>query len=73
MFNFLSPFYLNFPNLGLSYPSLLFFFNFILVDMDTIYIFKDLFIFREWKGGRKRGREHHCVVASHMPPTGDLA
>ena len=30
--------------------------------------------FREWKGGRKRGREtHQCVVASRAPPTGDLA
>ena len=33
-----------------------------------------LFIFRE-KGreGEREGEEHQCVVASHMPPTGDLA
>ena len=30
------------------------------------------FIFREGKGGRKRGK-HQCVVASHEPPTGDVA
>ena len=30
------------------------------------------FIFREGKGKRKRGK-YQCVVASHMPPTGDLA
>ena len=24
------------------------------------------------KGGRE-GEKHHCVVVSHMPPTGDLA
>ena len=33
-----------------------------------------LFIYREGKGRRKREREkHQCVVASHVPPTGDLA
>ena len=32
-----------------------------------------LFIFREGKGGRKRGRECQCVVASPVSPTGDLA
>ena len=32
-----------------------------------------LFIFRERKGGRKRGRETSCVVASCMSPLGDLA
>ena len=33
-----------------------------------------LFIFRE-KGreGEREGEEHQCVVAFHMPPTGDLA
>ena len=33
-----------------------------------------LFIFRE-KGsqGEKEGEKHQCVVASCMPPTGDLA
>ena len=35
---------------------------------------KILFIFRE--RGReleREGEKHQCVVASHMPPTGDLA
>ena len=33
-----------------------------------------LFIFRE-KGreGEREGEKHQCVVASHTPPTGDLA
>ena len=31
-----------------------------------------LFIFREGKG-EKEGEKHQCVVASHEPPTGDLA
>ena len=25
------------------------------------------------KKGERKGEKHHCVVASHMPPTGDLA
>ena len=40
------------------------------------FLKKILFIFRETKGGMKRGREgekHQCVVASHVPPTGGLA
>ena len=33
-----------------------------------------LFIFRERGRERERkGEKHHCVVASYMPPTGDLA
>ena len=35
-------------------------------------IFIHLFIFREGKGERD-GEKHQCVVASHVPPTGDLA
>ena len=31
-----------------------------------------LFIFRQRKGERE-GEKHQCVVASHAPPTGDLA
>ena len=31
-----------------------------------------LFIFREKKGGIE-GEKHYCAVASHAPPTGDLA
>ena len=37
------------------------------------FLFKILFISFQRKGGRKRGRENQCVVASHVPPTGDLA
>ena len=37
------------------------------------YLFKDfIYLFLEREGGRK-GETHQCVVASHMPPTGDLA
>ena len=35
---------------------------------------KDLFIFRErGKEGEREGEKHQCVVASCVPPTGDLA
>ena len=33
-----------------------------------------LFIFREReREGEREGEKHQCVVASHEPPTGDLA
>ena len=33
-----------------------------------------LFIFRErGREGGREGEKHQCVVASHTPPTGDLA
>ena len=33
-----------------------------------------LFIFRErGRKGEKEGEKYQCVVASHMPPAGDLA
>ena len=33
-----------------------------------------LFIFRErGREGEREGEKHQCVVASHVPPTGDLA
>ena len=33
-----------------------------------------LFIFRErGREGEREGEKHQCVVASHTPPTGDLA
>ena len=33
-----------------------------------------LFIFRERRReGERQGKKHHCVVASHVPLTGDLA
>ena len=35
---------------------------------------KILFIFREMgREGEREGEKHQCVVASHEPPTGDLA
>ena len=35
---------------------------------------KILFIFRELgREGERDGEKHQCVVASHVPPTGDLA
>ena len=32
-----------------------------------------IYLFLEGRERRKRGKNHQCVVASHMPPTGDLA
>ena len=46
------------------------------VDTLFIHFFKKrfcLFIFRERGGeGEKEGEKHQCVVASHVPPTGNL-
>ena len=42
--------------------------------LNFFFLIKKLFIFRE--RGREReqeGEKHQCVVASHMPLTGDLA
>ena len=36
-------------------------------------LFIYLFIFRQRGSEGERGEEHPCVVASHMPPTGDVA
>ena len=52
------------PNLD---NSILFYFLYILLK-DFIY----LFIFRD-TGREGKEREKHRPVASHMPPTGDLA
>ena len=38
--------------------------------LDFIYL--SIYFYREEKGRRKIGK-HQCVVASHVPPTGDLA
>ena len=47
-----------------NYTSFFFFFT------DFIY----LFIFSErGREGEREGEKHQCVVASHTPPTGDLA
>ena len=32
-----------------------------------------LIIFREGEGKEKEGEKHQCVVASHVPPTRELA
>ena len=32
-----------------------------------------IYLFLEKGEGRKKGEKHRCVVASHAPPTGDLA
>ena len=39
------------------------------------FLKKILFIYflERGKGREKEGEKHQCVVASHMPPTGDLA
>ena len=42
------------------------------MDEFTILLFFNSFLERE-KGGRGEGEKHQCVVASHAPPTGDLA
>ena len=41
-----------------------------------LYFFQGfyLFIFRQrGREGERKGEKHQCVVASHAPPTGDLA
>ena len=38
------------------------------------FFFKILFLFRErGREGEREGEKHQCVLASLMPPTGDLA
>ena len=34
---------------------------------------KDCIYFYRGEGREKKGEKHQCVVASHTPPTGDLA
>ena len=38
--------------------------------MDILFI---LYLFLEGKEGEREGKKHQCVVASPIPPTGDLA
>ena len=42
-------------------------------NMSLVFLLRFyIFIFRE-SGREKEGEKHQCVVASHLPPTGDLA
>ena len=39
-----------------------------------LFIYFNLFIFRQrGREGEREGEKYQCVVASHTPPTGDLA
>ena len=40
---------------------------------DFIYLFIYLFLERWGREGEREGEKHQCVVASLVPPTGDLA
>ena len=40
--------------------------------MGYFFFFKDLFL-EKGRVGEREGEKHQCVVASHVPPTGDLA
>ena len=67
----LSPFFgfffgLPFPVSYLKITLLLYF----LIFVKDFYLF--IYFYTEGKGEREGGK-HHCVVASCMPPTGDLA
>ena len=57
-------FYLFF-HLGLL-ANFIIFFNFL----KRFYLF---FFKEKGREGERQGEKHQCVVASHMPPTGDLA
>ena len=50
------------PDRGLTFFTLF-------MDLKIFY----LFIFRQKGKGEKKRDKHQCVVASHAPPTGDLA
>ena len=44
------------------------------LKMRALFFLFYLFICRErGREGEGEGEKHHCVVASHVPPTGDLA
>ena len=52
------------------YHWFLIFFKYTLFFKDFIYVF----IFRErGREGEREGEKHQCVLASHTPPTEDLA
>ena len=41
---------------------------FFLLNKEFIYLFLE-----RGREGEREGEKHQCVVASHVPPTGDLA
>ena len=51
-----------------TYPRSSFWWRMILRKQDFL-----IFIFREREREEERGEKHQCAVASHIPPTGDLA
>ena len=45
-----------------------------IIASNLSFLKKILLIFRErGREGEREGEKHQCVVASHVPPTGDLA
>ena len=42
-------------------------------SISSLFLRFYLFIFRERGREEERGEKHQCLVASHTPPTGDLA
>ena len=61
--------------LGTCFTQLCYYYD-LLFHWNTFNYFKIfyLFIFRErGRVGERQGEKHQCVVASLMPPTGDLA
>ena len=82
LLQFVSSVSYNFLSIGLLHPWLGLFLGFIFclkqlwMGWFSFLFFKRfyLFIFRQrGSGGEIEGEIHHCVVASHMPLTGDLA
>ena len=41
--------------------------------LNEIFLFFLKILFIYFREGGREGEKHHCVVASHTPPTGDLA
>ena len=56
-------------------PTLIYRFNAISIKISNVFFKKILFIYFRERGreGEREGEKHQCVVASHMPRTGDLA
>ena len=59
--------------LELSHVSYCDYFSFFSLKIMPLFKNIYLFIFREReRGGGREGEKYGCVVASHVPPTGDL-